>query len=156
MEKCPVEKERFYYFNNCMRKLKVFLTILLLYEFTILTVLQIPRYCVGFFTPHFCNISFRYFFMVIVLPALITLFVWWMPEISRLFCRKCQCEVPHEKSIKDNVKEIVSDQDIERLISAIIVAGMQKFVSKHPKTTETLSDIIKAFIKSSDKKRLTK
>jgi len=94
--------------------------------------------------------------MVIVLPALITLFVWWMPEISRLFCRKCQCEVPHEKSIKDNVKEIVSDQDIERLISAIIVAGMQKFVSKHPKTTETLSDIIKAFIKSSDKKRLTK
>lgn len=94
--------------------------------------------------------------MCIVLPTLITLFVWWMPEISRLFCRKCQCEIPHEKSIKDNVKEIVSDQDIERLISALITVGMQKFVSKHPKTTETLSDVIKTLIKSNSKKRLTK
>jgi len=94
--------------------------------------------------------------MCIVVPALITLFAWWLPEISRMFCKKCQCEEPHEKPVKDKVKEIVSDQDIERLIGAVITVGMQKFVSKHPKTTETLTDVIKTLIKSSSKKRLTK
>ena len=94
--------------------------------------------------------------MAIVVPALISLFAWWMPEISRMFCGKCQCEEPHEKSIKDNVKEIVSDQDIEHLVSVAIIAGLHKFISKYPKTTETLSDILKTVTKSSGKKRLTK
>lgn len=64
--------------------------------------------------------------------------------------------MPHEKSIKDNVKEITSNQDIERLIAAVLVSGMQKFIANHPKTTETLSDILKTFIKNKSKKRLTK
>ena len=136
-----------------MRKLKIFLTILLLYEFAILTILQIPNYCRGFFSTHFCNISFKYFLMCIVVPALIALFAWWTPEISRIFCGKCQCEEPHEKSIKDNVKEMMSGSDIERLITTAIIAGLHKFVSSHPKTTETLSEVITALTKNTGKKR---
>ena len=91
--------------------------------------------------------------MCIVVPALITLFAWWLPEISRMFCKKCQCEEPHEKSIKDNVKEMVSGPDIERLVGALITAGVHKFIAQHPKTTETVSDIVKTLTKNTGKKR---
>ncbi len=156
MEKCPVETGLFYFLKYSMRKFKIFITILLIYEFAILTILQIPRYCNGLFSSHFCDVSFRYFLMCIVIPGLFGLFVWWLPQILRMFCGKCQCEVPHEKSVKDNIKEMASNQDIERLITAILVSGMQKFIANHPKTTETLSDILKTFIKPKGKKRLTK
>ena len=139
-----------------MRKFKIFITVLLLYEFTILTILQIPRYCTGLFLSRFCGLPFRYFLMCLLVPCVVALFVWWLPEISRIFCGKCQCEALREKPIKDKVKEIVSDQDIERLVTAVLISGIKKFVANHPKTTETLSDVLKTFVKNKSKNRLTK
>ena len=125
-----------------MRKIKIFITVFLLYEFVVLTILQIPEYCVGVFNFNFCEYSsLKYFLMCIVLPILFALFIWWMPEISRLFCKN-KCETPGSQSIKDIIHEIISIKDIERLITAAIVMGIQKFVSNHPKTTETLENII--------------
>ena len=86
--------------------------------------------------------------MCLLVPCLIALFVWWMPDVSNMFCKKCQC--------KDDDKEIGANQDIERLIATVLVTGIQKFIVNHPKTTETLSDILKTFIKTKGKKRLTK
>ena len=94
--------------------------------------------------------------MCLLIPCFVALFSWWLPEISRIFCGKCQCEVPHEKPIKDKVKEIASDQAIEQLVTAVLISGMKKFIANHPKTTETLSDILNSFIKNNGKKRLTK
>ena len=126
-----------------MRKLKIFITILFVYEFILLTILQIPDYCLAVFNVGFCGVSFRYFFMCIVIPVLLILFVWWLPEISKVFCNKCQCETQKDETITDVVKGIVSNQEIERFISAAIIVGIQKFMSKYPQIKEIFDTVAK-------------
>lgn len=140
-------------YNLCMRKLKIFTTVFVLYEFVMLTVLQINRYCLSWFNLNFCEYAtFKYFLMCVVVPISIALLIWWMPEISRLFCHnKCQCEQNKPESVKDAVHEIISKQDIERLIMAAVVMGVQKFVTNHPMAKETFADILKVVTKSNKK-----
>ncbi len=83
--------------------------------------------------------------MCVIVPVSFGLLIWWMPEISRLFCKKCQCEVQEDMSINGILKEIVTKQDIERLITAAIVMGIQKFATNHPKAKETFDNILSAF-----------
>lgn len=47
---------------------------------------------------------------------------------------------------------MISNQEIERFLVALTVAGIQKFIIKHPKTTKTMNDILDALIKSGAKK----
>ncbi len=148
-EKSPVETGLFYYLKCCMRKIKIFITVLLIYEFAMLTILQIPHYCMGIFSGHFCSVSFRYFFVCIVVPGLFGVFLWWVPEISRFFCKRCQCEIPYEKTVSNKVSEITSKQIIEHLITTALIAGIDKFASNHPKTKKKIQDIAKVI---SDKK----
>ncbi len=141
-----------------MRKIKIYITILLLYELTILTILQIPDYCFGVFNFNFCDTSFRYFLMCIVIPCLFCLLAWWWTEISSLFCKKCQCEIQDDTSIKNIFKEIISKQDIEKFITAAVIMGIQKFAATHPKTKETFDNILNVLDNSNTnrKSRLTK
>lgn len=87
--------------------------------------------------------------MCLLVPCLIALFLWWIGDISRIFCGKCQCEMPHEKTVSDKVSEITSKQLIEHLITTAIIAGIDKFASTHPKTKKKIQDIAKVI---SDKK----
>ena len=133
-------------YNCSMRRLKIFITIFVLYELVMLTILQISDYCLWWFNYNFCETGvFKYFLMCIMLPLCFTLFIWWIPEISRMLCKnKCECMAEKEpSSIKDILREIVSTKDIERLITAAIIMGVQKFVNNHPKTKATLTDILK-------------
>ena len=125
-----------------MRKIKIFISIIALYECVILTILQIPNYCFAFFNVNFCIGNFKYFFMCIALPIFVGLLIWWWPEISRIFCKKCQCQIPEEKPIKNMLSEIISKQDIERFITAAIVMGIQKFAANHPQTTKVFDEIL--------------
>ncbi len=134
-----------------MRKIKIFITVLALYEFTMLTILQIPEYCYGVFNFAFCEAGYKYFLICIMLPALIGLFIWWVPEILRLFCKKCQCEEVEPKTIKDVLHEIISKQDIEKFITTAIIMGIQKFVALHPKQKETFDNILDVIKKVDDK-----
>lgn len=118
-----------------MRKLKIFITILLLYEFAILTILQVPNYCLAFFNYNFCAVSFRYFLLCFVLPSLVGLFAWWLPEISRLFCKKCECEMRPEPAP-------TTRQYIEKLVMALAIVAVQKFISRRPKIKKILDDIL--------------
>ena len=139
-----------------MRKFKIFLTILLLYEFTVLTILQIPNYCVGFFNINFCNISFRYFLLCIVLPVSVCVFLWWLPDISKLFCPKnCRCNVQEtpDLSLRNIIKEMVSAKDIERLISVAIIMGIRKFVDNQPRMQNIFNTVVGAIKKSSKTKK---
>lgn len=112
-----------------MHKMKIFITILALYEFAVLTILQIPDYCSVFFNSNFCVAThFKYFLLCFMLPTLIGLFFWWLPEISRLFCKnKCQCQTEFDNNL-------LSKQNIERLITAAIVMGIDKFIAHIQKT----------------------
>jgi len=131
-----------------MRKIKIFITLLMLYEFVITTVLQIPGFCNTFFNHGFCDVgNFKYFLMCVMLPGLFVLFLWWMPDIARPFCKnKCQCEETHleqTSNIKES-REIISRDDMERLVTGAIIMGIQKFASMHPKTTKAFNNIIDA------------
>ena len=136
LEKCPVEIFIKWRFNYAMRKLKIFTTILILYEFGILTILQIPNYCVRFFSIGFCDSYFRYFLMAIIIPVLFLLIAWWWPDISRKMCKNCQCETKQEE-IKDALKE-----NIGGVITSALVAGIQKFIVSHPKTVAVFNDVL--------------
>ena len=110
-----------------MHRIKVFLTILILYEFMVLTILQIPSYCIYIFNSNFCaQIHFKYFLLCVMLPAMTGLVFWWAPEVSRLFCKnKCQCEPENNN--------ILSKQNLERLLTAIITMGLEKFLEYRTK-----------------------
>ena len=132
-----------------MRKIKIFITLLMLYEFVITSVLQIPSFCNTFFNYGFCDVgNFKYFLMCVMLPGLFMLFLWWMPEIAKPFCKnKCQCEEPHSEQTLHSQKEsneIISRDDMERLVTGAIIMGIQKFASMHPKTTKAFNNIIDA------------
>ena len=133
-----------------MRKFKIFTTVLILYEFVILMILHTHHYCVSIFNTGFCNTSFKYFLMCIVIPTLFVLIAWWWPDMKRKMCNKCQCETK-EESVKYVLKE-----DIEHLITALIITGIQKFISKHSKTTKVFNDVLKMFAKSNTTNNLTK
>ena len=131
-----------------MRKIKIFITLLFLYEFVITTILQVPGFCNTFFNRGFCDVgNFKYFLMCIMLPGLLILFFWWMPDMARPFCKnKCQCDEMHsEQTINpEETHEIISRDDMERLVTGAIVMGIQKFASMHPKTTKAFNNIIGA------------
>ena len=140
-----------------MRKVKIFITIIVLYEFVMLTVLQIPNYCTILFNYNFCETyHFKYFVLCIMLPVLLGLFTWWMPEISRLFCpHKCEMPQKTDINIKDIFNEIISKQDIEKFITSAIIMGIQKFAATHPKTTAAFDDIMKV-LKNAKQENTTK
>ena len=139
-----------------MRKIKIVITILALYEFIILTILQVPNYCSVFFSLNFCAVSFKFFLLCIMIPALVGLFIWWMPDIGKLFCHNCKCNNSTDTNTTNQpIQEIISKQDIERFITMAVIIGIQKFVSKYPKakeTFDTIFDIIKNAVPQTAKK----
>jgi len=139
-----------------MRKLKIFITIFVIYEFVMLVILQIPNFCVAVFNHNFCYMNnFKYFLMCVMVPGLLMLFLWWMPDIARPFCKnKCQCDArPHTLQNNDVDRDEISKQYLEKLISSAIMIGVQNFAKTHPKTTKTFDNIIAAI---TDKKTVKK
>ena len=133
-----------------MHKAKVFFTILILYECVAITILQIHRYCVGVFNLNFCEYgAYKYFLICVAFPVLLSVLMWWMPDIVRLFCKK-QCMVEKEKTetIHDVLSQIISSKDIERFITAAIIMGIQKFSKTHPKTQAVFDNIMEMAKKS--------
>ena len=139
-----------------MRKIKIFITLFVLYEFLIITILQIPGYCKTFFNQGFCDFgNFKYFLMCVMLPGLLGLFFWWIPEMLRMCCRgKCQCEETHleTKESKKESNEIISRDDMERLVTSAIIMGVKKFATMHPKTTKIFDEVIDVVKKAKKKK----
>lgn len=141
-------------YNYNMRKFKIFVTIFVLYECVMLTLLQVYNYCVGVFNVNFCEYgAFKYFLLCIMLPVLCTIFIWWLPDITKLFCNKsCKIASPQpNETIHDVLREIISSKDIERFITAAIIMGIQKFAQSHPKTQAVFDNLLDIINKSNDK-----
>ena len=139
-----------------MHGLKVFITIFVLYEFVTIILLQVPDYCMNVFNQNFCdNIAFKYFLICVVFPILVGVFIWWMPDILRLLCNrgcKMNTQKPKPETIHDILKQIISTQDIERLITAAIIMGIQKFSQTHPKTQAIFDDMLNTLNNTKDNK----
>ena len=141
-----------------MRKIKIFLTLLALYEFVMVMILQIHGYCVAIFNNNFCEIDgFKYFLMCVMLPVSFGLFLWWIPEMTRLICpNKCCVRKEETPQLKNVFNEIISKQDIEKFITTAIIMGIQKFAASHPKTEETFENIMNILHNTKVKKKKTK
>lgn len=91
-----------------------------------------------------------------MLPALLILFFWWMPDIARPFCKnKCQCDEREneQKPIQKSSSDIISREDVERLIGAAITMGIHKFAKSHPQTTKAFDNVIDAITNSKKQKK---
>ncbi len=135
-----------------MRKIKIFITIFLLYEFIVASVLQIPTYCNALFNYNFCvGGAFKYFLLCVMFPGLVGLVIWWTPDIARVLCSK-KCESQPDTTLKNMFNEIISKQDIEKFITFAIITWVRKFVRNHPDTAKKIDDVFNVLknIKSAD------
>ena len=156
MEYCPVVIDVVYAYNYGMRRFKIFTTIFVLYELITVMVLHRLDYCSILFSLNFCEYNiYKYFLMCIMLPTLIAVFVWWLPEFAKIFCNKsCDTQTPIQPdTIHGVLHEIISKQDIERLVATAIITGIQKFAQTHPKTKRVFGDILDALTDATPRRK---
>ncbi len=113
-----------------MQKTKIIITGLLLYEFIMITVLQIPNYCNAVFNINFCLMtSFKYFMLCVMVPVFLWLIIWWIPNVSGIFCQnKCKCET--------QTKSDTIPKEIQHLIMAAIAFGIKKILEHRQKNKD--------------------
>lgn len=132
MNKVLLKNKTFVFYNFYMKKFKIFTTLFIIYEFVIITILQIHNFCVGFFNYNFCNTAwYKYFLFCVMLPTLVCLLFWWMP-------RK---EVETKKSSLDILFDLLTPQYIKRFLIAIVIVGLRKFIMSHPKAKDFFNDV---------------
>lgn len=121
-----------FFYNFYMRKFKIFTTVFILYEFALITILQIPEFCIGVFNYNFCEMSgFKYFLFCFMLPVLFCLMFWWMPKK----------EIKEKKSTTDILFDIIPPQYIKRFLIAVVIVGLRKFIMSHPKTKDFMNSV---------------
>ena len=119
MEKCPDDILFFIAYNVYMRKLKIVLSILSVYEFVAVSILVIPNYCIWLFNKNFCEIGFyKYFLVCVMLPVFVGLLFWWENDLRK-------------KTENDNTK----------FIYAILSLLINRFIKKHPNIRQIITDI---------------
>ena len=132
-------------YNYYMRKLKIFTTIFVIYEFLVIMILHRQSYCAKIFELNFCESgSYRYFFMCFMIPIVAGVILWWLPEIS---CKK-SCDAEPEP-VPDKT---ITRGDIEYFVSGVLLIILQHFFKKHKQTKSIFLDILNAMKQSAPKK----
>ncbi len=132
MNKVLLKNKTFVFYNFYMKKLKIFTTLFIIYEFVVITVLQIPVFCNALFNYNFCGFGgFKYFLFCVMLPTLVCLLFWWLP-------RK---EIETKKSSQDILFDLLPPQYIKRFLIAVVIVGLRKFIMSHPRTRNFMNDV---------------
>ncbi len=131
-------------------KMKIYGTILALYEIFIVLFLHSKTYCNSIFTSGFCMDSVeKYFTFCIAIPVIVFLIFMWIGEIRKYIRRRNSLlyrakDAVHEVAteIKDRVTETISPQYLEKLITAALLIGVKKYADKNPKARAFLKEVI--------------
>lgn len=122
-----------------MRKFKIFITCFILYEFVVITILQIRSFCDGIFNLNFCALDhYKYFLFCVMIPVLIGLVFWWVPKKTN--------NNANEKTLKEILIDSIPKQYIKRFIIAAIIIGVRKFIMSYPRAKKFI-DNVNAFLK---------
>lgn len=114
-----------------MYKFKIFTTVFVLYEFIVITILQIPNFCVSLFNYNFCEMNgFKYLLFCLMLPTLFGLMFWWLPK-----------QKAEPKTIKETLFDMIPPQYIRRFLIAAVIVGLRKFMMSHPRTKDFVRNI---------------
>lgn len=133
-------------------KSKIYFTIFVVYEIAAGFLLHYPRTCDAMFGGTFCMSGvFKYFVGLVAVPLLAYVICMWIREIM-LAHRRRHSIVYRTKnavedmwdSVKDRVSQNITTADIEKYLTAAVLIGIKKYVEKHPKTKNTLNNVIES------------
>lgn len=120
---------------------KICLTVLTVYEIVIVTLLHFQRSCDAMFCSCFCDDHvFKYFVMCFAVPAIAFLIWMWIMAIVHaarrrrsLFYRARDVIDDVASNVRDTVSRNISRDDIEKYLSAAVVAGIKKYTNRYGK-----------------------
>lgn len=122
-----------------MLRMKIWFTILAIYEIVAIILLHCMRTCDAMFGTMFCNDhAFKYFIWCVAVPLLAVISGMWIREIivggrRRRFMHRAGRTMRHVfGEVKERVIENVSPQDVEGLITAAVILGMKKLSDRYP------------------------
>ena len=130
-----------------MFKTKLYATILVIYEILAVMLLHCPRACDAVFCGMFCNDTvYKYFIVCFAFPAIVFLILMWVMHIINairrrhsVFYRAKQAVHDVADNIRHDVGNSISREDIEKYITAALIAGAQRYIVKHPEVKQKLS-----------------
>lgn len=125
-------------------KVKIGLTIISLYEILSVVLMQSQRVCDVMFGTSFCDANvFKYFIICFAVPMIVFLIIMWVSEIidavrrrHTLFYKAKHAIKSVADSVRGHVSENVSAADLEKLITAALMAGLNKYVNKNMNVQE--------------------
>ena len=129
-------------------KSKIWLTIFVVYEATVVSLLHFQRTCDSVFTSAFCTSWFRYFLFCIIVPLIVGLILMWIHEFVRAhrrrrFIRRAKNTVNGIlSSIRGHVSKHMDVADIEKIITAAVLIGIKKYADRHPNLRHNLGNVM--------------
>ena len=134
MNNVLLQNGAFVFYDFCMRKFKIFTTFFVLYEFVMITILQIHSFCIGVFNQNFCEMNhYKYFLFCVMIPVLIGLIFWWIP--------KRNYDDTQEKTLKEILIDSIPKQYIKRYIIAAIIIGVRRFIMSYPRAKNFIDNV---------------
>ncbi len=135
-----------------MLKLKIYSTVLVLYEIVAVMLLHCPRTCDALFSGRFCNdMVYKYFIVCFAVPAILSLIFMWVMHIIHAIRRRNSLlyraqtaveDVAH--SMKKTIRESISNKDLQKYVVAAVLAGVKKYSDYHPNMKKAIDNVIGA------------
>lgn len=141
-----------------MLRFKIYLTIFFIYEIIATILLHTMRTCAPMFGLGFCgDVVFKYFVVCAAVPMVIFLIVMWAHEIivarrrrRSVFYRARGAAMRIASNVRDRITRNVSQQDLEKIITAALVVGIKKYAARNANVRRLLDDITNAYYTDDD------
>lgn len=141
-----------------MLRFKIYLTIFFIYEIIATILLHTMRTCAPMFGLGFCgDVVFKYFVVCAAVPMVIFLIIMWAHEIivarrrrRSVFYRARGAAMRIASNVRDRITRNISQQDLEKIITAALVVGIKKYAARNANVRRLLDDITNAYYTDND------
>lgn len=141
-----------------MLRFKIYLTIFFIYEIIATILLHTMRTCAPMFGLGFCSdVVFKYFVVCAAVPMVIFLIIMWTHEIivarrrrRSVFYRARGAAMRIASNVRDRITRNVSQQDLEKIITAALVVGIKKYAAQNANVRRFMDDITNAYYTDDD------
>lgn len=127
-------------------KSKICFTIFSVYEIVAVSLLHFQRTCDAMFSAGFCDSDFKYFAGAIALPLIVYLIFMWIRELviarrrRRFFGMARRAIRGVVLNLNNTLGEHISQADFEKIVTASVLLGVQKYLDRHPNINVQMFD----------------
>lgn len=127
-------------------KSKICFTIFSVYEIVAVSLLHFQRTCDAMFSAGFCDSDFKYFAGAIALPLIVYLIFMWIRELviarrrRRFFGMARRAIRGVALNLNNTLGEHISQADFEKIVTASVLLGVQKYLDRHPNINVQMFD----------------